>query len=154
MRDYYSIAKVAVYRRNLIRNPQLKEELIQELVARIWEHDDGEMPENHLQYRANTTLLIDAIRAVLGRSGSKERKIAYMPNRAVSYLDDTFEQKEAAQRLYERIEGFSEVELMALEGAIEEKTMREVAKEYGCTEANMSMTLKRVKGMVEDIVWQ
>lgn len=153
MRDYYSIAKAALYRRRKF-SVQLNEEIIQELVLLLWEHDDGEMPENHLQHRANTTLLIDAIRAVLGRSGAKERKITYIPNRATDYVEDTFEQKEAAQRIYERLETFSEVELTALEGVLEDKTMRQVANEYGCTEANMSMTLKRVKGIVEDIVWQ
>ena len=153
MRDYYSIARAAYYKSGCRFKPEVVEDIIQEAVILLWEVDDGIMEERYLQYKA-TYIMIDAIRLVLGNPRFRFKhhsklEVPVSEVRVVGGYTDTH-----PRLLLGSIPELTEREEMLLEALLEGSTMRQVAKDNDCTEANVSMHLRNFRNKLTEAVYE
>jgi RNA polymerase sigma factor (sigma-70 family) len=156
MHDYYSIAKAALFKRYKFDDPT-NEDIIQEVVIRLWEYDDGEIDGSFLAQRARY-IVLDVLRMLGDKRRLQPLQINYVGSSQMvddlskqSYKQDFYEAKEDLERLSNW--KFNYTETAIIEGFIDDKSMRDVAKELDTTEANVSQHVKKVKAKVKEIVY-
>lgn len=166
MQDYYTVAKIAYGKRKFRFRPDLAEDILQEAVLMLWEFDaDGNTDVRLLHSKANF-IIIDAVRRVVGETRSKSDSIGkYF--RMSTYADvkqmveingsdrieETADYNLKVEELRRASWYFNDTETAIMKALLQDKSMREVAKDMGTTEANVSIHLKKFKKKIHDIVF-
>jgi DNA-directed RNA polymerase specialized sigma subunit len=153
-RDYYVIAKAAVYRVLGDWDKQNVEEITQELVLMLWELDN-DLSEQHIRQIAKLRA-VDATRNVLGHGIVKKDQV--LRNARRSGLEALPMELDMVGSIHTKnvinsIESnLNDRDNYILEQYMEDKTMKQIAKELDCTEAAISQHLKNIKRKVEGML--